>query len=157
MTEMHNALFFGKVVNVKYTVQENRDTYYEGNYGNYGRHYSSYHRRPVIAKWNDFVKYKQFYNCDFEKPPLNTGEKVYINELDLTLMVLDRVRSTNGQYCYYVEHVVETIENEESEKSLAEAKVYLEKELERYNEIKGYDERIKELTEKKKKWYHFFK
>lgn len=151
MSEKHSALFFGKVVGIRYTVQDNRDVYNEYMY-----HRSGYRRKPVLQKYNEFISYKQFYSCDFEKPPLEKDEKVYINELDLTVVVLDRVRSTNGEYCYYVDHVVESIENKESEKSLAEANIYLEKELERYNTVEGYEKVIAELKNKKK-WYHFFK
>lgn len=156
MTEIHNALFFGKIVNVKYKLKDNRDIYGRGSYGQ--RYYSRYNGKPEISQCNEFVKYEQFYNCDFEKPPLEKGEKVYINELDLTLAVLDRVRSTNGEYCYYVEHVIEVIDDDKSAKSFAQANIELKKEIERYNEVEGYKKRVEELEQKqKKKWYHFFK
>lgn len=145
MTEFHRALFFGKITRNFYRVDSGRDFRYH-SYG-YQEHY---YKKPEIVTVSELVNWKQFYSCDFEKPPLEIGEKVYINELDLTVLVVDRVRSTNGEYVYYVEHIIEQITDGGTMESKKVAEEELKREMDRYFSITKKEEKTESP---KKKWW----
>lgn len=45
---------------------------------------------------------------------LEKGETFYINDLDLKIQILKRIRTATGDYIYETDHTIETIEDLES-------------------------------------------
>jgi len=132
------SIFRGKVLRRIYNVTSNHNWCSDG------------YNRPEIYKNIEFVKYKTLYECEIDKPPFEIGESVYINDLDLTVLIEDRVRSTNGEYIYNIDYHFDTIEDEETEKSKIDAEIKLKSALVKYNEYLEKQETENNLN---KKWY----
>lgn len=127
--------------------------------------YSIYYRLeedPEIYTYEVFESYADFLEIVIDNPPIEIGEKVYLNEIDKVLKISDRYRNSHGGYIYITNHVVEILEDEETEESRLKA----EKEQEQY--LKHKEEKLKKQkmdevsvtpikTETKKKWYQFWK
>ena len=113
--------------------------------------YNIYHDKPYIQGYKEFIKYDIFYKCETESPPFETGEKVYINDLDLTVTIEEAIRSTNGEYVYNTDYYFDFIEDEITERTRIEAEKILEEELVKYNE------HLSGELKKNKKWYQFWK
>ena len=107
--------------------------------------YNIYHDKPYIQGYKEFIKHDIFYKCEIERPPFEAGESVYINELDLTVAIEERIRSTNEEYVYNTDYYFDIIEDE---KTRIEAEKILEEELIKYNE---------QQLKQNKKWYQFWK
>jgi len=107
--------------------------------------YNIYHDKPYIQGYKEFIKHDIFYKCEIERPPFEAGESVYINELDLTVAIEKRIRSTNEEYVYNTDYYFDIIEDE---KTRIEAEKILEEELIKYNE---------QQLKQNKKWYQFWK
>ena len=112
--------------------------------------YNIYHNKPYIQEYKKFIKHDIFYKCETEKPPFEVGEKVYINDLDFTITVEERIRSTNGEYVYNTNYYY-IIEDEKTKESKIEAEKILEEELVKYNEC------LSQQLKQNKKWYQFWK
>jgi len=110
--------------------------------------YNIYHDKPYIQGYKEFIKHDIFYKCEIERPPFEAGESVYINELDLTVAIEERIRSTNEEYVYNTDYYFDIIEDEKTEKTRIEAEKILEEELIKYNE---------QQLKQNKKWYQFWK
>lgn len=116
-------------------------------------------RYKIFTYWGDNdpkaygtweIEYKKISECEFDRPPLNSGDKIHLHELNNIVEVNDAIRSTSGAFIYNTNYVIEEIEDDETPKSKQE----VEKKI---NEI---IERIKKDTESessKKKWYQFWK
>jgi len=113
--------------------------------------YNIYHDKPYIQGYKKFIKHDIFYKCETEKPPFEAGEKVYINNLDLTVTIEEVIRSTNGEYVYNTDHYINIIEDEITKSSRIEAERILEEELFKYNE------HLSGESKRNKKWYMFWK
>jgi len=111
--------------------------------------YNIYHDKPYIQGYKEFIKHDIFYKCETERPPFETGEKVYINDLDLTVTIEEVIRSTNGEYVYNTDHYIDIIEDDKSGR--IETERILEEELVKYNEC------LSEKLKQNKKWYQFWK
>lgn len=57
-----------------------------------------------------------------DAPLLNIGEKLYIEDLDVEIIVSERIRHTNGSYIYKTEHQLDLVENEDSLRSKNETR-----------------------------------
>jgi hypothetical protein len=105
-----------------------------------------------IYNFPEHVEWKDICKVIIEKPPIEIDEKVYINELDMTVTVNDRVRSTNGEIIYYIKDY-ECIEDDISKESLDSAR----------NARTNYMEELKienshlESLKNKEKWWQFWK
>jgi len=113
--------------------------------------YNIYFDKPYIQGYKEFIKHDIFYKCETEKPPFEVGEKVYINDLDLTVTIEEAIRSTNGEYVYNTDYYFDFIEDEITERTRIEAEKILEEELVKYNE------HLSGELKKNKKWYQFWK
>ena len=113
--------------------------------------YNIYIDKPYIQEYKEFIKHDIFYKCEIERPPFESGESVYINNLDLTVTVEERIRSTNGEYVYNTDYYFDIIEDEKTKESKIEAEKILEEELIKYNEY------LSEKLKQNKKWYQFWK
>jgi len=108
-----------------------------------------YFDKPYIQGYKEFIKHDIFYKCETERPPFETGKKVYINDLDLTVTIEEVIRSTNGEYVYNTDHYIDIIEDDKSGR--IETERILEEELVKYNEC------LSEKLKQNKKWYQFWK
>lgn len=152
----HTAVFVGKVYAIRFRCYSHRTNYHHYITGEREITYSS---PPSISTSRQHVGEEKFFTCQFDNPPIEKGEKVYIDSLDLTVTVTERMRSTNGGYVYHVNHVVSTIEDKYSHSTKTQAEEQLKVETaiyEKYKEEKA--ERARKRKEApKKKWYHFFR
>ena len=133
------SIFRGTVSRRIYNVTSNRNWCNDG-----------YNNKPEIYKDIEFAKYKTLFECEIDKPPFEIGESVYINDLDLTVFIEDRVRSTNGGYIYNIDYHFDIIEDEETEKSKIDAEIKLKSALVKYNEYLEKQETENKLSDK---WY----
>ena len=113
--------------------------------------YNIYHDKPYIQGYKEFIKHDIFYKCETERPPFEVGEKVYINDLDLTVTIEEVIRSTNGEYVYNTNYYFDIIEDEITKSDRIETERILEEELVKYNEC------LSEKLKQNKKWYQFWK
>jgi hypothetical protein len=93
-----------------------------------------YTDKPTIADNAWFKKEENFYKCEIEKPPFEINEKVYIPELDLTVLITDRIRSIDGSVVFKTNYEIKIIEDECTIESLAEATKNIEQETGKYND-----------------------
>jgi hypothetical protein len=114
--------------------------------------FGGYLGEPEMYDSYEKIKTEPFHEFILEKPPFEKGEKVYINELDITVSILDVVRSTDGKYIYYTNHEIKTIEDEETVKSKENAEKLFAQELDLYNKWQNPPK-----EELKKQWYQFWK
>lgn len=109
-------------------------------------HYLSWN--GLICEESEKIKYENFYECELDKPPLEIDEKLYINDLDAVVIIIDKVRSADGEIMYYTDYIIKTIEDEHTQESLGRA----------HSEKRERD--IVECTKEPKrsrKWYQFWK
>lgn len=156
--DKHKALIMGK---------RERKIYKFGikDISTFGRFFNA---EPELYETREFIEYDEYYKCDIDNPPLEIGEKIYIDTLEEVLTVKDKARNTNGGYVYWTDCVIETIEDEITQKTKTEAeneqKEYIKqkeedlkreiKELEQ--KVEDYEEKLK-VIEKTKKWYQFWR
>jgi hypothetical protein len=101
-----------------------------------------------IAESEQFVKHVEIWSGELSKPILKQGERLHIEDKDLTVTIKEIARSTDGRYVYLTDHRVDVIEDEESLSSKVEAT----KRLKKYEE-----ERQAVVARSSKKWYQFWK
>ena len=97
---------------------------------------------------------EKYHECYLEIPPLKRGEELYINEIDITVTIVKRVRSTKNEDIYYTTYLVKTlpISDEDREKSDTELNEIKKKHYEKVRQ------RDIELTKpKKRKWWKFWR
>lgn len=119
-------------------------------------------KSPKIWKREKIINYKTFYEKEETLPIYNINDKVYIDDLDLTIVITDKIMSINGDITYITDHVVEVIENEESINSKTIAENKLEEEMLKYNKWLKDKKEAKDLKEsepikQEKVWFDFFK
>lgn len=86
------------------------------------------------------------WSGDIDSPLLNFREKVYIEELDLEVVIKERIRSTSGAYIYRTFHEIERVESdfEDSEEKAEKDKIKFEADFEKeIEELKG-EEKLKD-------------
>lgn len=114
--------------------------------------YHSY--QPKIQTNNEFVGYKEIWSGDLENPPLETGDSLYIKELDIKVGITDKAKSTDGGYVYWTYHLIEEIEDEKTQ----ETKLKAEQDELDYKKRIEEQEKIQLIEEKPtKKWWNFWK
>ncbi|MEI2465136.1 hypothetical protein [Niallia taxi] len=121
--------------------------------------------KPEVYDTTVYLDNIDFYENVMQNPPLEIGEKVYLEEFDKTIKIVDRERMSSGGYRYITGYVAEVVEDDETEKSRIEAfekeADYIEqkqqKEIE--NSLKVIDDKLAEFDEAKikKKWFVFWK
>src|SRR6185312_3349056 len=79
-----------------------------------------------------------------DAPLLNIGEKLYIEDLDVEIIVSERIRHTNGSYIYKTEHQLDLVENEDSLRSKNETR---EKEQANSKNIEELSAELKKLRQ----------
>lgn len=102
-----------------------------------------------VVERSQLVEAVEVWEGKLENPPLNIGDTLYINEIDEKVIITDKAKSTLGGYIYWTEHVVETIEDDETEKSRLQAN----KDYDLYKKSTN----IKAEPERGKKWWQFWK
>ncbi|TYS56360.1 hypothetical protein FZC83_01960 [Rossellomorea marisflavi] len=124
----------------------------------FGRDYK-YMFNIGIHEYSEYKESKMVWSGELENPPVEEGEKLYIADLEKTVIVKSKEKSTNGGYLYRTD-LVEIIEDDDTEKSLEEAK----KDQREYIEIQNKktkkesrDEVTVKADDKNKKWYQFWK
>lgn len=76
-------------------------------------YYSGYYMGRNID--NYFIDEVEIWTCEVAMPMLCVGELFYIEELKMSVTVLERVRSSSGGVVYYINS--EYIEDEETQKT----------------------------------------
>lgn len=130
--QKHEAIFRGKIMEKKHY-----------SWFGYGVNERKVFHNIVLKELKDF------YSTTMDAPILNEGDFLYIDdlEIDAEVEVLRVVRSLGGEYIYYVDYVIETIENEEKRRELEkEVEEIKEKQEEYLREVA----RIREEEESKK-------
>jgi hypothetical protein len=127
--------------------------------------WSSLDREPQFYETTGFLKKAIIWEGEIDNPPLEINEKLYISDLDETVIIIDRSRNSSGGYIYLTEFILEVIEDEETiiSKINAESsqKNYLiqqevQKQLKSDKE-KHIQKYVGTLTDYNKKWYQFLK
>lgn len=151
--DKHKAIFRGLKERKLYRFgRKDRDSFY------YHRHQED----PEIYTYEVFESYADFLEILIDNPPIEIGEKVYLNEIDSILEIKDRYRNSQGGYIYITNRTVEIIDDEETEESRLKA-VKEQEEYLKYKEAKLKKQQMDEACvtpiniEPKKKWYQFWK
>lgn len=157
--ETFKIIIMGKIMAVRYYVENNRTISHTYGVGYYS---DVYNGMPEMRKSFECMKDERLYSCTMDKPQLQDGEALYINELDITVSITKVVRSTNGEYVVFTSHVIKEVEDEKTKESFNMATIRLEEELKRYHSTLNLTKKVAELENElyrlnNKKWYHFFK
>jgi hypothetical protein len=86
----------------------------------YDRGWDVYSSKFTVAK-------KTVWSGELDLPLLKQGELLYIEDIDETVEINARVRSTSGEYIYFTEFDAEVIEDEITLKSKEKAEAEYEK------------------------------
>ena len=119
--EIFKSIFKGKINYKYYDMNSHHSNYDEG-----------YYSKPEIYSYPVFDHFEIIHTCDIEKPPFEINEKVYIPELDITVKITDKVRSTDGSIIYNTSYVIDSIENDRTKESLEQANEKLIEEIKCY-------------------------
>lgn len=68
----------------------------------------------IIKGEKQFVKYETMWEGEIDTPLLEIKESLYIEDLDATVQIIGRVRTTSGSYIYQTNYNLKTIEDEKS-------------------------------------------
>lgn len=121
-------------------------------------------KRYSLSEWRGDVKIYDYYECDwkiiseceFNKPPLKRHENVHLHELDEIVLIEGVIRSTDNSYVYHTNYVIDTIEDEETNKSKEKAEERLKDMIEKSKE-QDMEEDVQLMPMNNKKWYQFWK
>jgi len=109
-----------------------------------------YYAGMIMTK-TEKVDESEIFLCDLEMPMLDVGEEFYIEELDKTVIIRKRVRSSKENVCYYVDP--EIIEDEESKRT----KELSENQQNKFNVFKNELTNLKKFKKQvvKSFWFKF--
>lgn len=140
--DKHKATVMGEVHLIRY--------YFGRDWG--------YHWDVGIQERGDYKENKVIWSGELENPPVEEGEKLYIAELEKTVIVKSKEKSTSGGYLYKTDFI-EIIEDDETEKTLEKAKEDQREFVEKHEKKVEEDdqEEVKAVNVNKKKWYQFWK
>ena len=68
---------------------------------------------------------EKFHECEIDLPLLQKGDYLYIDDLNISVLITDVYRSTNNNIVYHTNHIIKVIENEESKKELEDIQEYM--------------------------------
>ncbi|GLI82541.1 hypothetical protein ANABIO32_02280 [Rossellomorea marisflavi] len=111
-----------------------------------------------IYEDSEYKESNVLWSGELDNPPVEAGEKLYIMELDKTVIVKSKEKSTSGGYLYKTDFI-EVIEDDETEKTLEKAKEDQREYVEKHNKKAEEDDQKEVIVDKKnkKKWYQFWK
>lgn len=132
---MARSLFYGKKVYLRYEA-------------------ISWCGQVQSIKNRDKYDYVLLSACDVDKPLLEVGEKFYLNEIEEVVVIEEAIRTSGGEVRYHTTYIVETVEDEETEKSKKSAEEKVE-ENRKWREERSKKYHSEEDLEKK--WYQFWK
>jgi len=102
---------------------------------------------------DETIKEENIYVLNLEMPLLEINEKFYIEELDLFVVIKERIRTSKENICYYIEDKL--IEDEISLKSKKEVeRKHAEFEIIK-NDLKGLENDLKKLENGLKEYAKF--
>ena len=120
----HHAIIYGLVYKKEYYIEEGYITNSVNVYTSRPRKPEDNYKVKVAPK----VKHRliemdkeRIYEGSIGDPYLEIGEKLYVPEIDKTIEITDRVRILGGGYCYYTNHVLQTIEDEKQKEEVYSA------------------------------------
>lgn len=90
----------------------------------------------IIKGEKQFVKYETMWEGEIDTPLLEIKESLYIEDLDATVQIIGRVRTTSGSYIYQTNYNLKTIEDEKSIESKQRADEGLVEMKKMYEETK---------------------
>lgn len=99
-----------------------------------------------------FVEEVVLFEGELDSPLLRCGDKLYINERNLTIIVNEVIRSTDTGYIYKTHAVDIIIENEETEKS----RIAAEEEKSKFIQMKNAEKDNQPEEEMKGLWKRLF-
>ena len=97
--------------------------------------------------------------CDIEIPLLEPDDKFFLHDINETVTIKERIRSSNGNIVYYCEDKL--VETEKTKESFEKCQLQLEKLYEMKIEIDVLRKRIRELEiyktqyKYKHRWFNF--
>ncbi len=119
MTDKTKVIIKGQVVRKKYCVQDNMLNL-------------RFYAKPYIREATELAGYKTFYECEIEGSPFTMNEDIYISKLDIEVSIDRIARSTDGEYIYYTDFVMDIINDKETEESKNSAEENLSKLMKLY-------------------------
>ena len=107
-----------------------------------------------IYNTTQLIREEVIWEGELDMPILKHNECIYIQELQTTVMIKGCLRTTENKYIYSTSHVIQTIEDEITEKSKEKA-LGLEKDYTEYikSQVPPKEVEIESNEEKHKPWY----
>jgi hypothetical protein len=142
----HTAVFMGIKTKASFYVDE----------GGYNKFWDEW-REPKIGKDYQKIGEVEIVRVELDDPPLNQDDYIFINKLNKKVRINQKVRSTNNEFIYYVDHVVEVLVDESTEESKVKAEEKLIECMKVFENSK-LEAVVEDQTEKiTRKWYQIWK
>lgn len=138
MEHSHKAIIKGRIERKLY------------RFGNKPYKYYAWQYPKELYENNELIREDVIWQGELDMPVLKYEDCIYIQELETTVRITSCLRTTENKYIYTTSHVIETFEDELTEKSWKEA---LEREQEYLSMQDGFKESEKLKEEKCKPWY----
>lgn len=106
--EKHKAIIKGMIEEVRWSIQRN-GAMYNYNYDDYPIKRSISNRCVGLLNIYEnsyFLKFETIWLGDIDKPTLEVGEKLWINDLELLVKITNKYRTTNGEVVYETNHII---------------------------------------------------
>ncbi|MED1863370.1 hypothetical protein P4V41_07860 [Fictibacillus nanhaiensis] len=143
----HTAVFMGVKTRASYYVDK----------GGYNKFWDEW-REPQVVKDYQKIGEVEIIRVELDDPPLNQEDYIFINKISKKVRVNQKVRSTNNEFIYYVDHVVEIVEDASTEESKVKAEEELIESMEIFNKKKLESSVVEVQTDQaRKKWYEIWK
>jgi hypothetical protein len=111
-----------------------------------------FHHREIYA-YGELKEKKVIWSGELDNPPIEEGEKLYIAESNVTVVIESKEKSTEGGYVYWTDFV-SLIEDEETMTSLEKAK----EDKKKYEEyLENQEDKSVKAAPSGKKWWQFWK
>jgi len=163
----NNVIFYGQVYIDDFSVIDTmRDTYSFCHYDdkiipifsncviNWNR-YSGHYSEPRLEKGSRFLNFEIIHEEELEDFYSTIGETAKLNSLQIESLVHNVIRHTNGKTEYFLDYIIRTDQDLESEKV---AKAFFDDEMIKYEKnVRELEELSKKNEVKTKKWFEFWK
>jgi hypothetical protein len=137
MNHSHNAIIKGNIFRKVYLF--GYSPYW------YGR------KDKTFYETTELVSEEVIWEGYLDMPVLKNEECIYIQELQATVRITGCLRTTDNKFIYTTSHVIETIEDEITEKSKSKAEELQKKHIEELEQVKLPEEKLND--EKHIPWY----
>lgn len=90
---------------------------------------------PLVRPFERYVEDVTIWNGVLNLPPLSKGDRFYINELGIEVVIKDVLKTSDSVVVYSTSHTHKTLEDDKTEESLLRANEGLEEYLKRRESI----------------------